>query len=196
MAGGERTKRSVRQRHSAIWNGRRGSSLNGPRRPTVASRVARYVARHRVGVATVSLIAVTFLLASVAVASQMARVRRLEQDQRLERAVADGERQGRWTEAVEAVGEALGNGHPDPLGMRVRRARLLLALNRREEFPPFRILQALDRGTHGWVEFVSAAACVSDENVRLYHRRLGGLLALLYAIGAVDFHFDRSLAIA
>ncbi|PYT18030.1 MAG: type 2 lantipeptide synthetase LanM [Acidobacteria bacterium] len=71
---------------------------------------------------------------------------------------------------------------------------LLRWVNSREEFPPFRILQALDRGMHGWVEFVSAAACVSDENVRLYHRRLGGLLALLYAIGAVDFHFENLIA--
>jgi type 2 lantibiotic biosynthesis protein LanM len=47
---------------------------------------------------------------------------------------------------------------------------------------------------HGWVEFVAAAACATEEEVRRFYRRLGGYLALLYALHAVDFHRENLIA--
>lgn len=58
----------------------------------------------------------------------------------------------------------------------------------------FRRLALLDRGEYGWMEFAATAGCASREEVALYHRRLGGLLALLYALEATDCHFENLIA--
>ena len=60
--------------------------------------------------------------------------------------------------------------------------------------PPLRTLRVLDRGGYGWMEHVNAAGCASQEEVALYHRRLGGLLALLYVLEATDCHFENLIA--
>ena len=83
---------------------------------------------------------------------------------------------------------------PRSLSVDIRFQELLDWLNRRGDYPPFRTLKVLDRASHGWVEFVEASPCSSAEEVERYHRRLGGLLAILYAIGAVDFHFENLIA--
>jgi len=71
---------------------------------------------------------------------------------------------------------------------------LLAWFNARRDHPPLRTLTVLDRGTHGWMEFVEPEACASAAEIVRYHRRLGGLLAILHAIGAVDFHFENLIA--
>ncbi|MBW8879539.1 MAG: type 2 lantipeptide synthetase LanM family protein [Acidobacteria bacterium] len=58
----------------------------------------------------------------------------------------------------------------------------------------FRRLAVLDRGEYGWMEFVAARGCASAAEVALYHRRLGGLLAVLYALEATDCHFENLIA--
>ncbi|HEX4965389.1 MAG TPA: type 2 lanthipeptide synthetase LanM family protein [Thermoanaerobaculia bacterium] len=60
--------------------------------------------------------------------------------------------------------------------------------------PSFRRLAVLDRGEYGWMEFVAAGECASAAEVELYHRRLGGLLAVLYALEATDCHFENLIA--
>ncbi|HEY4588081.1 MAG TPA: type 2 lanthipeptide synthetase LanM family protein, partial [Thermoanaerobaculia bacterium] len=57
-----------------------------------------------------------------------------------------------------------------------------------------RRLAVLDRGDYGWMEHVAAAGCATEEEVALYHRRLGGLLALLYALEATDCHYENLIA--
>jgi type 2 lantibiotic biosynthesis protein LanM len=83
---------------------------------------------------------------------------------------------------------------PRSMAIDIHFQEMLAWLNTRGNHPPFRILKVLDRGSHGWVEFVTPLECKSGEEIRRYHRRLGGLLALLYAIGAVDFHFENLIA--
>ncbi|HSS52408.1 MAG TPA: type 2 lanthipeptide synthetase LanM, partial [Thermoanaerobaculia bacterium] len=58
----------------------------------------------------------------------------------------------------------------------------------------FRRLAVLDRGEYGWMEFVAAGECESAAGVALYHRRLGGLLAVLYALEATDCHYENLIA--
>ncbi len=67
-------------------------------------------------------------------------------------------------------------------------------LNRVGGCPPLRILKTLDRGSHGWVEFAHAESCGSPEEVERYYERLGGLLALLYAIDGQDMHMENIVA--
>jgi lantibiotic modifying enzyme len=57
--------------------------------------------------------------------------------------------------------------------------------------PAFRTFKILDRGRHGWTEFIPAAGCVSTEQIRRFYQRQGAYLALLYALEATDVHFEK-----
>jgi type 2 lantibiotic biosynthesis protein LanM len=60
--------------------------------------------------------------------------------------------------------------------------------------PDFRLLRILDRGDHGWSEFVSAAPCATVAELSRFYRRQGSYLALLHALGACDFHCENLIA--
>ena len=62
------------------------------------------------------------------------------------------------------------------------------------DHPGFRTLGVLDRGDHGWMEFAAAEPCQSREEVARFHERLGGLLAVLYALAATDCHYENLIA--
>ncbi len=72
---------------------------------------------------------------------------------------------------------------------------LLTWLNAKGAHPSFRTLRVLDRGDHGWAEFVSAQSCISAGEVRRFYERQGSYLALLYALEATDFHYENLIAI-
>ncbi|MGY0233003.1 type 2 lanthipeptide synthetase LanM family protein [Longispora urticae] len=52
--------------------------------------------------------------------------------------------------------------------------------------------RVLDRGTHGWAEFVEHRPLPGPPGP--YYRRLGALLALVYALDGVDFHLENLIA--
>ena len=83
---------------------------------------------------------------------------------------------------------------PRSLAVDIHFQEVLAWLNATGELPPFRTLRVLDRGAYGWMEHVAAAGCAFREEVALYHRRLGGLLALLYVLEATDCHFENLIA--
>lgn len=60
--------------------------------------------------------------------------------------------------------------------------------------PGLRTLGVLDRGDHGWMEFAAFEPCRSPEEVARFHERLGGLLAVLYALAATDCHHENLIA--
>jgi type 2 lantibiotic biosynthesis protein LanM len=67
-------------------------------------------------------------------------------------------------------------------------------LNERGADPQLRTLKVLDRGSHGWTEFVHAAGCSSEEEVVRFYKRQGEFLAIFYILEATDFHFENLLA--
>lgn len=71
---------------------------------------------------------------------------------------------------------------------------LLSWLNERGDHPPFRLTKILDYGTHGWSEFIAAEDCPTLAAVGRFYERQGGYLALLYALEAVDFHYENLIA--
>jgi type 2 lantibiotic biosynthesis protein LanM len=71
---------------------------------------------------------------------------------------------------------------------------LLAWLNRRGARPQFRPLRVLNRGDHGWVEFVAQESCQSRDQVERFYRRQGGYLALTYLLSATDLHFENLIA--
>jgi type 2 lantibiotic biosynthesis protein LanM len=72
--------------------------------------------------------------------------------------------------------------------------QLLAWLNERGDHPAFRTISLLDRGDYGWMEFIEAAGCESEVEVRRFYQRQGGYLALLYGLEATDFHFENLVA--
>lgn len=54
--------------------------------------------------------------------------------------------------------------------------------------------RVLDRGSHGWAEFVAPEPCTDAEAARRFHVRAGTLLALLHAFGSRDVHFENLIA--
>ncbi|HSN74546.1 MAG TPA: type 2 lanthipeptide synthetase LanM family protein, partial [Anaerolineae bacterium] len=83
---------------------------------------------------------------------------------------------------------------PRSLAVDVHFQQLLAWLNERGDHPAFRILKVLDKGSHGWVEFVPFSPCGNKEEVRRFYMRQGGYLALLYALRATDFHYENLIA--
>ncbi|MBI5928040.1 MAG: type 2 lantipeptide synthetase LanM [Chloroflexi bacterium] len=71
---------------------------------------------------------------------------------------------------------------------------LLAWMNQHGDHPPFHLLKMLTREQYGWIEFVEHGPCTSDSELRNFYRRQGGYLALLYALGAVDFHLENLIA--
>lgn len=71
---------------------------------------------------------------------------------------------------------------------------LLDWMNQRGFTPAFRRLGVLDRRGYGWMEFAAAAPCAARGEVQRFYQRMGGYLALLYALDASDFHYENLIA--
>ena len=84
---------------------------------------------------------------------------------------------------------------PRSLGVDRHFAQLLAWLNERlGDLPAFHVLRVLDRGDHGWAEFVEHLSCDTEQAVERFYQRQGMNLALLYALGARDFHHENIIA--
>ncbi len=83
---------------------------------------------------------------------------------------------------------------PRSLAMDVHFQDLLGWVNERSERTTFRQIKVLDRQSHGWVEFVTAAGCQNGDQLERFFRRQGGYLAILYTVQATDFHFENIIA--
>lgn len=83
---------------------------------------------------------------------------------------------------------------PRPMEIAAHFQELLGWLNEREFTPAFRRLGVLDRPGYGWMELAVAGPCASRDEVRRFYQRMGGYLALLYALDASDFHYENLIA--
>ena len=84
---------------------------------------------------------------------------------------------------------------PRALSVDIHFQQLLDWLNQHGNHSPFRTLKVIDRGNHGWVEFIVAKACNTKEEVQRFYERQGAYLALLYALEATDFHNENLIAV-
>jgi len=83
---------------------------------------------------------------------------------------------------------------PKSLAVDVHFQEVITWLNGKTNLPPLPTLKTLDRGKYGWVEFITAHSCHSQGQVQRFYQRIGGYLALLYALEATDFHFENLIA--
>ncbi|HUF35699.1 MAG TPA: type 2 lanthipeptide synthetase LanM [Gemmatimonadales bacterium] len=84
---------------------------------------------------------------------------------------------------------------PRPVGMELRFREVVEWLaGRPGSGPALRAPRVFDRGSYGWTELVEPAECPDETAAGRYHYRLGGLLALLHALGATDCHMENLIA--
>lgn len=83
---------------------------------------------------------------------------------------------------------------PKPLVVEVHFQELLAWLSQRGADPSFRQLNILDRGSYGWVEFITASSCTCLAEIQRFYKRQGAYLALLYALRAIDVHDQNIIA--
>ena len=83
---------------------------------------------------------------------------------------------------------------PRALAIEIHFQELLVWLNERGEHPPFQTLNILDCNNYGWVGYVEAQTCTTPDELRRFYHRMGGYLALFYALEATDFHSENLIA--
>ncbi len=60
--------------------------------------------------------------------------------------------------------------------------------------PHLRAGVVLDRGDHGWMEWIEAAPCHDEAAVNRYFERAGMLIAIAWILDATDLHFGNVIA--
>jgi type 2 lantibiotic biosynthesis protein LanM len=84
---------------------------------------------------------------------------------------------------------------PRSLSIDIHFQNLLNWLNERGNHPPFQLLNVLNFGEYGWVEYVTAQPCDTAAQIERFYERQGGYLALLYALQATDFYSNNIIAV-
>lgn len=82
---------------------------------------------------------------------------------------------------------------PRSLAIDAHFSELLTDIGRNLPFD-FKLPRQVMKQGYGWVEFIQYAGCTDSDEIDLYYRRLGALLAILYTLGATDFHYENIIA--
>ncbi|HBL13912.1 MAG TPA: type 2 lantipeptide synthetase LanM [Cyanobacteria bacterium UBA11162] len=83
---------------------------------------------------------------------------------------------------------------PKSLAVDVHFQELVDWINQRANCPSFKRLNVLNCGTYGWVEYIESSSCSHPQEIKRFYQRIGGYLALLYALEATDFHLENVIA--
>lgn len=83
---------------------------------------------------------------------------------------------------------------PRSLAIDVHFQEILTWINQKGYKAPFKTVKILNCNSHGWVEFIAPQTCTCEEEIRRFYERQGGYLALLYALEAIDFHYENLIA--
>lgn len=83
---------------------------------------------------------------------------------------------------------------PKDLGLDVAFFQFLAWCNQQDLPLSFRILKVLNRGSHGWVEYVEHQPCADQAAAQRFYQRAGMLMGILYLLGATDCHHENLIA--
>nr|ACR33053.1 actagardine modification enzyme [Actinoplanes garbadinensis] len=83
---------------------------------------------------------------------------------------------------------------PRPVGSERAYAETMAALARHGLPVPVTAPRVLDRGGHGWCEFVRPAPCADAAELSRFYRRAGSVLAAMLLLGGVDMHMENVIA--
>ncbi|WP_434446221.1 type 2 lanthipeptide synthetase LanM family protein [Lentzea sp. E54] len=105
----------------------------------------------------------------------------------------DAHQQGRTVAVLTFESGARLVYRPRPVGLHVRFTDQLHWLSARTGIG-FRAPRLLPRDGYGWLEHISHVPCADVAGVAEFYRRLGALLALLYAVDGTDMHYENLIA--
>ncbi len=83
---------------------------------------------------------------------------------------------------------------PKSLAIDVHFQEVLTWLNSKNSCLKLKTLKIISRAGYGWVEYIKYSNCKTQGEVQRFYQRMGGYLALLYALEAVDFHAENIIA--
>ncbi len=83
---------------------------------------------------------------------------------------------------------------PRSLAVDIRFQELLVWLNTRGAEPQLKTLRVIDRGDHGWAEFISYQECTDRSQAERFFQRQGAYLALFHALQGTDVHYENLIA--
>lgn len=83
---------------------------------------------------------------------------------------------------------------PKSLRLEATFCQLLDWCNNRAGLLTFKVLQVLDRSTHGWVEFIKSSPCDDEAAARRFYQRSGMLLCLIHTLQGTDCHSENLIA--
>ncbi|WP_344919157.1 type 2 lanthipeptide synthetase LanM family protein [Streptosporangium oxazolinicum] len=109
-------------------------------------------------------------------------------------AAGDSHLGGRAVTVVTLTGGAKVVYRPRPVQAYLRFAEVLDWLNERLPGLGLSVPRAVRREGYGWTEFVRAEPCADAAEVERFYTRAGALLALLYAVNAIDVHYENLVA--
>ncbi|MET8157691.1 type 2 lanthipeptide synthetase LanM family protein [Sphaerisporangium sp. NPDC005289] len=109
-------------------------------------------------------------------------------------AAGDGHAGGRAVALVTLAGGAKVVYRPRPVEAHVCFGEVAGWLNERVPGLGLRTPRVACRDGYGWTEFVPAEPCADAAEVERFYVRAGALLALLYALNAVDVHYENLIA--
>lgn len=112
----------------------------------------------------------------------------------VESEAGDRHRRGRAVAVLHFASGAAVVHRPRPPAAHRHFNTLLDWLDAQPGVPRLRALGLLDRGGHGWTEFVEARPCLTGYEVERFYRRQGALLALLHALDGTDLHYENLVA--
>ncbi|SES38055.1 type 2 lanthipeptide synthetase LanM family protein [Lentzea albida] len=111
----------------------------------------------------------------------------------IETGQGDAHQQGRTVAVLTFESGAKLVYRPRPVGLHVRFQEQVRWLSERTRID-FRSPRLLPRDGYGWIEHVTHEPCADVSQVAEFYRRLGALLALLYAVDGTDMHYENLIA--
>jgi len=54
--------------------------------------------------------------------------------------------------------------------------------------------KVIDKGNYHWQQFINQVPCETEEDIKMYYRRAGHLLCVLYLLNGTDFHAENIIA--
>ncbi|WP_080636058.1 type 2 lanthipeptide synthetase LanM [Salinispora mooreana] len=83
---------------------------------------------------------------------------------------------------------------PRPVSAENAYADTVAELNRLGVTPAVTAPRVLNRGTHGWCEFIRPRPCADAAELTRFYRGAGSVLAAMLLLGAVDMHMENVIA--
>lgn len=109
-------------------------------------------------------------------------------------AAGDPHRGGRTVSILEFAGGAKVVYRPRPVQAHLHFNELVGWLNARVPGLGLGTVRVLAKEGYGWAEFVDPAPCTQQEQISLFYRRQGALLALLNVLNGTDIHYENLIA--